>query len=85
MITQLYTKNIEGEYLPVHIKNIKLPTEDIQLLAQSATITEEEVEKWCEGTISNHMLNRLTEIITGQYSLKEAREDVLSFRNEVKK
>lgn len=45
------------------------------------TITEQEVEDWCEGTISSFTLQRLTEILTGEYPLENAREDILSFRN----
>ena len=43
------------------------------------TITEE-VEKWCEGTLSNHMTSRLKDILTGEYDLQEARKDILSIR-----
>ena len=46
------------------------------------TITEEEVEKWCEGTLSSHMLAYLTEILNGKYDLQEACEDILSFRKK---
>ena len=44
------------------------------------TITEEEVEEWARGIISDYTLSRLTEILTGSYSLEDARNDVLSFR-----
>ena len=44
------------------------------------TISEEEVIKWCQGTISDHSHHYLWEILTGEYPLKEAREDILSFR-----
>ena len=50
-LTQLYIKDIDGEYLPVHIKNVKMPPDYVQLLAVCATITKEEVEKWC-GSVS---------------------------------
>jgi len=46
------------------------------------TITEEEVETWCIGTFSNYEIARLTDILTGEYDLEEAREDVLSFRKK---
>lgn len=47
------------------------------------TITENEVEGWCTGTISNFMAIRLTEILNGTYSLEEARTDILSFRKTI--
>ncbi len=49
------------------------------------SITEKEVERWCDGTLSSFALQRLTDILTGEYSLDEAREDILSFRKPPKK
>lgn len=46
------------------------------------TITEEEVEQWCIGTISDHTISWLTQILKGEYSLEDARKDILSFRNK---
>jgi hypothetical protein len=45
------------------------------------TITEEDITKWLSYGYSDYMLSRLTTILNGTYSLDEAREDVLSFRN----
>ncbi len=49
------------------------------------TITKEEVEEWCSGSLFSTPFERTTdklwEILTGEYDLKEAREDILSFRD----
>lgn len=50
------------------------PNEDFK------TITYDEVSEWTKGTISDFTLDRLTEILNGQYNLDEARADILSFR-----
>lgn len=44
------------------------------------TITEHEVHNWCSTGMSEYTLSRLTDILNGDYSLANAREDVLSFR-----
>lgn len=44
------------------------------------TITEEEVINWCVGTFKTYEIDRLKDILTGEYSLDEAREDILSLR-----
>jgi len=38
------------------------------------------VHSWCEGIYMNHATSRLKDILTGEYDLKEAREDILSLR-----
>ena len=45
------------------------------------TITEDEIKEWCNGTVSDFTLKRLFDIITGEYSLDEARKDILGFRD----
>lgn len=44
------------------------------------TITEDEVKNWCTGSLGFYSLERLTEILNGEYSLESARDDVLGFR-----
>lgn len=44
------------------------------------TITAEELENWCKGSICDLSKDRLLGLLTGEYDLKEAREDILSFR-----
>lgn len=46
------------------------------------TIIEEEIKYWVTGSLGEYTLERLTEIIKGDYSLDEARRDVLSFRKK---
>lgn len=46
------------------------------------TITEEEVKQWCEMPMTDATLSRLTEILNGEYTLDQARMDILSFRLE---
>ena len=48
-------------------------------------ITEENITtEWCSGNITSSqqdmILGRLKDILTGEYDLEEAREDVLSFK-----
>lgn len=50
-----------------------------------STITEEDITaEWCSGGLfmSQHemVLGRLKDILTGEYDLEEARENVLSFK-----
>ena len=50
-----------------------------------STITEEDITlEWCSGGLGTSqqrmILLRLKDILTGEYDLDEAREDVLSFR-----
>lgn len=49
-------------------------------MSEYETITKDEVEWWCVGTISNHAVAYLHEILTGEYDINQAREDILSFR-----
>ena len=45
------------------------------------TITKEEVDQWGVGDFGGrYNTDYLHEILTGEYSLDEAREDILSFR-----
>lgn len=44
------------------------------------SISEEEFEKWCDSALYDYSLIRLKDILTGEYPLDEAREDILSFR-----
>lgn len=44
------------------------------------TITDEEVKKWRTGTLSTYELSTLTDILTGEYKLEDARKDILGFR-----
>lgn len=44
------------------------------------TITEDEVRQWVDLGTFDYSISRLTEILNGQYSLDDAREDILSFR-----
>lgn len=46
------------------------------------TITEHEVQEWCAMPITDAAISRLTELLTGEYSLKDARNDILSFRKD---
>lgn len=46
------------------------------------TITLDEIRNWCRGSFSDHTEARLHDIMTGEYDLSEAREDILSFRTE---
>lgn len=49
-------------------------------------ITEDEVKSWCSmammSSTESVAISRLTEILNGEYLVKEAREDILSFRPE---
>ena len=45
------------------------------------TITYNEVEDWCEGMFHDFTLQNLKTILTGEYPLDEAREDILIDRN----
>lgn len=45
-----------------------------------AEITEYEVQAWCSIPMSDATLSRLTEILNGEYSIEDARHDILSFR-----
>lgn len=49
-------------------------------MTEHETITQDEVETWCQGTVQNFVVERLHEILTGEYPLDNAREDILSFR-----
>ncbi len=44
------------------------------------TITREEVEQWGTSLISNYVVDYMHEILIGEYSVDDAREDILSFR-----
>lgn len=44
-------------------------------------ITDEMIEKWCNGTLRSYQFDYLKDILTGEYDLEKAREDVLSFKN----
>lgn len=44
------------------------------------SITEYEVHEWCSMPMTDATLSRLTELLTGEYSLNDARNDILSFR-----
>lgn len=44
------------------------------------TITEDEVTAWSKGAINWHTTAWLKEILTGEYPLDAAREDILSLR-----
>ena len=48
-----------------------------EVMEEYKTITEEEIKYWTDNQYSETYLH---EIITGEYSLDAAREDVLSFR-----
>ena len=49
------------------------------------TITKEEVEEWCSDVLLmtpfELTTDKLWEILTGEYDLKIAREDILSLRD----
>jgi hypothetical protein len=48
-----------------------------------STITEEEVVNWCYNMFESEgdrAISYLTEILKGEYDLRTAREDILSFR-----
>ena len=53
------------------------------------TITEQEVYEWCGqamlDTTQERAIAWLTEILNGEYSLEDAREDVMSFREFINK
>ena len=50
-------------------------------IVEYKTITNEEVEQWGVGELwGNYNIDYLHEILTGEYSLDAAREDILSFR-----
>jgi hypothetical protein len=46
------------------------------------TITADEIKNWCKGSFSEYTLERLLDIITGEYDLDQAREDILGFRQK---
>ena len=47
-------------------------------------ITDGMISIWVTGTFSDFTRERLKDILTGEYDLEEAREDVLSFASETK-
>jgi hypothetical protein len=47
------------------------------------SITEDEIKNWCINRRDNTFAY-LSEIIRGEYSLEEVRNDILSFRREDK-
>ena len=49
-------------------------------MSEYETITEDEIEEWCRGTISHNGMQYLKDILIGEYPLETAREDILSFR-----
>lgn len=48
---------------------------------QSA-ITKAEIHNWVQGNFANYAEDYLWEILSGKYDLAQARQDVLSFRDD---
>jgi hypothetical protein len=71
-----YTEQMTGYVTEEQIYRL-VPKEE---KSDYTTITEDEVKNWCAGSFQYYTLERLTELLNGQYSLEDARDDILSFR-----